>query len=158
MPTKTQLLLNYSAWQQPEDLYRNNMIYGVYIYLVTYCSYFFRSCPTNTFPYNNLCYAYVSTYKTWPVAEAYCQTTYSGGHLASIHSSQDQLFLYNNVSRKCISCPQTGMWIGSNNYGNPSNWTWSDGTTFNQFPDVTRYSGWPQQPESPATQQCMTIV
>lgn len=104
------------------------------------------------------CYIYQSTAKVWQAAETFCQSTYSG-HLASIHSVAQQDMLV-SLSQNFKNCPIYGFWVGANNYGStPTTWLWSDGSFFdNSTFKLTQYSKWPQQPDNPKAQQCMTIV
>lgn len=105
-----------------------------------------------------MCYVYINSkpLKGWKEAEKYCQQMY-GGHLPSIHSLEEQEFLMNNVSKNCSNCTPFGFWVGGNNYGNPKNWRWSDGTATDFIPQVTKHKGWFPQPDNPISQQCMTI-
>lgn len=116
-------------------------------------------CPANSYYFNGLCYAFISNIRrSWQDAETYCQATY-GGHLASIHSDEQQDFIFGTASQGGKNCTVYGFWIGGNNYGsNPIKWSWSDGTLLTRLPKVTNNTAWAPQPEDPKAQQCMTIV
>lgn len=59
--------------------------------------------------------------KSWEDAENICKAY--GGHLASISSSADQSFIYNNIKQY----KNDHFWIGLNDRANESVFVWSDG-------------------------------
>ena len=52
-----------------------------------------RVCPGGWEPFGGHCYQYSSTIETWSDAEDDCKS--KGGHLASIHSEAERVFIYN---------------------------------------------------------------
>ena len=68
------------------------------------------------------CFKYCgdTQYATW--AEDNCQ--YQGGHLASIHSAEEQNFIVQTFD------PSERVWIGSVDPDNNGVWEWTDGSTF----------------------------
>jgi len=68
------------------------------------------------------CYKYCgdTQYATW--AEDNCK--YQGGHLASIHSVEEQNFIVQTFN------PSGNVWIGAVDYDHDGVWEWTDGSSF----------------------------
>uniref|UniRef100_A0A914ELV0 C-type lectin domain-containing protein n=1 Tax=Acrobeloides nanus TaxID=290746 RepID=A0A914ELV0_9BILA len=91
--------------------------------------------------------------KAWQDAENYCKTF--GAHLTSIHSVQENIFIY-EFSTAGITVAAGAwtdeVWIGFNDLTNVGDYSWSDGSTVD-------YINWsPVAPASPSTQQCVCIL
>ncbi|WKY08527.1 hypothetical protein Q1695_007784 [Nippostrongylus brasiliensis] len=85
----------------------------------------------------------------WDDAEAFCVE--QGGHLASIHSEQENTFVANLArTNKKLTDPNDLTWIGLQADGN--GWKWSDNTTVN-------YINWaPKQPDNPGKENCVELA
>ena len=68
---------------------------------------------------NTLEYKQYLEYKTWPEAEAHCQS--EGGHLASVTSQEEQ---------EVAKAAGWSGWLGGSNQETEGRWTWTDGTTW----------------------------
>jgi len=89
-----------------------------------------ETCPDWWREFNQNCYQFVDTFKTWKDAENFCQgQTWGGvqGHLASIHSEEENIFV--------ASLARASMWLGYHDLHKEGQWTWTDGTT-------SSYSNW----------------
>ena len=85
---------------------------------------------------SDICYSHVDDSLNWNQAENCCVAW--GGHLASIHSFEDN-YIINNI-RNQSRC----TWIGLSYTANVSEYAWSDETTFdydNNYPDPPDSNG-----------------
>ncbi|CAH8384422.1 unnamed protein product [Eruca vesicaria subsp. sativa] len=85
------------------------------------------SCPTNWVlgPNQVKCYAYFRNFTSWEKSETFCIA--SGGHLASLSSNKELIFVQKLCNANATSC-----WIGGrtlNSTTSDFNWTWSDPKT-----------------------------
>ena len=90
----------------------------------------FLGCPDGWKEFNQACYKYVDSAKTWEDAESVCQgQTWQGvqGHLASVHSEEENIFV--------ASLAKETIWLGHHDLHKEGQWTWTDGTKFS-------YSNW----------------
>ena len=71
---------------------------------------------------NDNCYAFVDGNINWNQAEDCCVTW--GGHLASIHSTDDNILLNDICNQDTIT------WIGLNDIASEGNFEWSDGSGY----------------------------
>ena len=87
------------------------------------------------------CFKYCgdTQYANW--AEDNCQ--YQGGHLASIHSAEEQNFIVQTFN------PSGNVWIGAVDYDHDGVWEWTDGSSFDfsywipgSEPDGGLYNGY----------------
>lgn len=77
-------------------------------------------------------YVGVQTEMTWADARAYCQASYAGGDLASIHDDQAQT----NARDACMAvADDNSCWIGLNDVAVEGTFAWSDGS-------VADYAHW----------------
>ncbi|KAK6053094.1 lectin C-type domain protein [Cooperia oncophora] len=85
----------------------------------------------------------------WDDAEAFCVE--QGGHLASIHSEQENTFVANLARTNMkLTNPDDLTWIGLKAVGN--GWQWSDNTK-------TDYINWaPKQPDNPGKENCVELA
>ncbi|RCN48327.1 lectin C-type domain protein [Ancylostoma caninum] len=96
----------------------------------------------------NSCYKLFFGQK-WDDAEAFCIE--QGGHLASVHSEQENTFVANLArTNEKQSNPHELTWIGLKASGNA--WVWSDKTKVD-------YINWaPKQPDNPGKENCVQIA
>uniref|UniRef100_A0A914Q700 C-type lectin domain-containing protein n=1 Tax=Panagrolaimus davidi TaxID=227884 RepID=A0A914Q700_9BILA len=87
-----------------------------------------KSCPVSWQYYNTTGYCYIVLGgEFWQDAEQRC--VISGGHLVSIHSLEEDLYVTHLVS----GAPAHGLygvWIGLYTEDSNRNWKWTDGTPF----------------------------
>jgi hypothetical protein len=78
------------------------------------------------FEKTNSCYFFFSHHSLyWQDSEKYCSRF--GVHLASIHSVEEQNFLWNYIDTVCNDGCQA-PWIGLHSVDNGTTWQWSDGS------------------------------
>ncbi|KAL3045157.1 hypothetical protein OYC64_013420 [Pagothenia borchgrevinki] len=87
------------------------------------------NCPSSWSSYNSRCYKYMSETTTWARAEIHCVS--QGGHLVSIHSTEEDNFVTFLVRSSNTNVHET--WIGLNDIGEEGRWVWSDGSATNFF-------------------------
>ncbi|XP_036375393.1 lactose-binding lectin l-2-like [Megalops cyprinoides] len=82
------------------------------------------SCPTGWASFNGRCFQYFTLEKDWAEAESHCVSL--GGHLASVHSEEENNF----VKKLTLSYnPSDGrFWLGLTDCYKEGTWRWSDGT------------------------------
>jgi len=87
-------------------------------------------CPAGWKSMFDSCYQWFYTeMKTWQEAENHCQSF--GGHLASIHSEEENEF----ISKTLLGT----VWIGGRaSGGETGTWTWSDGTPWDYYGPVQK--------------------
>jgi len=78
-------------------------------------------CPDGWSKFDLSCYRLVYKRLTWSRAEGYCNEL--GGHLASVHSSEENDFIFGLVDKQKV-------WIGANDLNTEGFWVWSDGSAF----------------------------
>jgi hypothetical protein len=104
-------------------------------------------CDSGWSLYNSSCYK-MNFNHNWDDAEVDCVT--NGGHLASIHSTQENIFISTLARTGLDSDTSKQPWIGLKSTDG-SNWFWSDGTP-------TDFKAWGnKQPDSGNTKQCAQI-
>ncbi|XP_066910705.1 macrophage mannose receptor 1-like isoform X2 [Clytia hemisphaerica] len=91
-------------------------------------------------------YHFSSAKKTFAEAEDYCQSI--GGHLASIHSKEENDFVLKEAQNRGLVHP----YIGGTDAGSEGKWRWNDGTTM-------AYKKWlPNQPDNAGGKEhCMHL-
>ena len=94
------------------------------------------------------CYKVFRSKLSWQDAENYCVR--EGGHLASIHSKEENDFVAK------LASPVVGRaepWIGGNDLTAEGSWAWSDGSTFS----FTSWGNSPSQPDNAGNNEnCLT--
>uniref|UniRef100_A0A665TC85 C-type lectin domain-containing protein n=1 Tax=Echeneis naucrates TaxID=173247 RepID=A0A665TC85_ECHNA len=80
-------------------------------------------CPSGWTFFEQRCFIFIDSPKTWTDAEIYCQ--FEGANLASIHSYEENHFVMSLTRGDTNSFPLT--WIGG---FSPGFWMWSDGFKF----------------------------
>ncbi|XP_063077513.1 ladderlectin-like [Engraulis encrasicolus] len=91
-----------------------------------------QSCPWGWLRYDNRCFKFVSTKRTWAESERYC--VMMGGNLASVHNMDEYYFVQDLVRTHTHDTPHT--WIGGCDAAQEGLWLWSDGSRF----DYTHWS------------------
>ncbi|XP_028447359.1 galactose-specific lectin nattectin-like [Perca flavescens] len=84
------------------------------------------SCPPEWTQFGSRCFSFYSETKTWIDAETFCQT--AGGHLASIHSDEENTFLKDYINQ--VTGANTQAWIGGSDAVQVFTWLWTDGSNF----------------------------
>ncbi|KAG7215543.1 hypothetical protein INR49_014710 [Caranx melampygus] len=80
-------------------------------------------CPTDWQLFENSCYLISRVTRDWSGAQAYCQSR--GGHLAIIHTAEEQTFLWDLLPRGHWN----SYWFGITDGETEDVWKWVDGTT-----------------------------
>uniref|UniRef100_A0A914XXC5 C-type lectin domain-containing protein n=1 Tax=Panagrolaimus superbus TaxID=310955 RepID=A0A914XXC5_9BILA len=95
------------------------------------------------------CYALFQESYEWAMAEERC--TIDGAHLASIHSTDEAMFVANLGADK-DDCYRSTVFIGFHTEDNNTHWRWTDGTSFD-------YANWsPGNPTLPGIRNCGTFL
>ncbi|CEF70165.1 C-type lectin domain and C-type lectin-like domain and C-type lectin fold domain-containing protein [Strongyloides ratti] len=86
----------------------------------------FCGCPDGWIfsPHDSKCYKVSNTLSGWNVGEYNC--AFIGGHLASIHSLEQNQFLW-ELGRRIGKY----IWVGAAQFGNNPNYVYADGSPFN---------------------------
>ncbi|XP_041933423.1 C-type mannose receptor 2-like [Alosa sapidissima] len=84
------------------------------------------TCPVGWELYNQHCFRFISSLKTWAEAERFCLLL--GGHLASVHSVAEYHFIQVLIVTQTLDSPYT--WIGGSDAQQEGFWFWSDGSRF----------------------------
>ncbi|XP_054843812.1 C-type lectin lectoxin-Phi1-like [Eublepharis macularius] len=107
-------------------------------------------CNENWKSHGFYCYRYFDTPRTFSEAEAECQGYGQHGHLASIVSPADSVFLADLAENANYD-----IWIGLRNTEGCNSWAWTDATPFN--PAYTPWAEW--QPNSCNSEQvCVQLI
>ena len=84
------------------------------------------ACPSEEWiPYDGNCYWKTPFDTRWLSGEDICNTAFPGSHMASIHDSLENAFIYEYVANF------TSTWIGFRRYDDDVPWSWSDGSPAN---------------------------
>ncbi|XP_068426971.1 uncharacterized protein [Clinocottus analis] len=84
-------------------------------------------CPSHWYRFQNQCFGFMDSKKTWTEAEGYC--LFEGANLASVHSAEENLFLQGLTREDTHDFPMT--WIGGHDAIYAGLWMWTDGSKFN---------------------------
>ena len=84
-------------------------------------------CGGNWTQFGVHCYKYFGERLSWYDAQARCEQ--EGGHLTSIHSAEENLFVTSLQPKD--SARDSGIWIGGNDIDTEGIWEWTDGSTWN---------------------------
>ena len=76
------------------------------------------TCPSGYSPFQQSCYKFFSSSKSWQNARAQCQA--DGGDLVSIANQEEYAFVQ--------SLQSVGFWLGYNDIGHEGRFVWSDGS------------------------------
>uniref|UniRef100_A0A8C1VTT5 C-type lectin domain-containing protein n=1 Tax=Cyprinus carpio TaxID=7962 RepID=A0A8C1VTT5_CYPCA len=88
---------------------------------------FYHSCETGWSRHGKRCFKVFNDPKSWKDAENICQDF--DGHLASIHSDEEYVFIQNLI--RYTTHEPTRAWIGGHDAVHEGAWLWSDGSKFN---------------------------
>ncbi|NXK52614.1 REG4 protein, partial [Chauna torquata] len=93
------------------------------------------NCPGGWSYYKLSCFKYFRQLHTWDEAEAQCQSSHSGAHLAWVEEPNEAATL-----RKVISYYQRSqpVWLGLRYLQQGQGWQWTDGNKYN---DSSKLSG-----------------
>lgn len=80
------------------------------------------TCPQRWLQFNTSCYLISSFTDNWVNAKAYCEEW--GGHLAIIHTPEEQTFVWNLLPRGHWNA----FWFGVSDETAEEDWLWVDGT------------------------------
>ncbi|XP_034020003.1 type-2 ice-structuring protein-like isoform X2 [Thalassophryne amazonica] len=96
------------------------------------------SCPSGWSEISGRCFLYVPRCLSWTGAESNCM--YMGGHLASVHSSDEYLDIQNLIIK--VTQQSNEAWLGGSDTFKEGHWIWTDGTPF-------RFNNWcPGEPNN----------
>nr|XP_025043798.1 asialoglycoprotein receptor 1-like [Pelodiscus sinensis] len=70
-------------------------------------------CPPDWYQYRDSCYYPVMTTKTWEKAETECKDLVEGAHLASVHSAEENNFIYYLMGTPNNDKKKEGYWLPS---------------------------------------------
>lgn len=96
--------------------------------LFSTCVVVHQACPPSWTQLDRRCFIFFREPKSWVDAETACIRI--GGNLASIHSSEENLFLSKLIAR-VNRYEGLHTWIGGSDAVKERKWLWSDGTAFN---------------------------
>ncbi|XP_073319021.1 uncharacterized protein [Pagrus major] len=80
------------------------------------------TCPVDWHLFNNSCYSVSRVTRDWAESKSYCES--QGGHLAIIHTAEEQTFVWNLLPRGHWNA----FWIGISDEHTEDHWKWVDGT------------------------------
>ncbi|KAM6959197.1 uncharacterized protein FYW47_010621 [Aplochiton taeniatus] len=80
------------------------------------------TCPSDWVTFNSSCYFISTGSNSWPDSQAYCQRF--RGHLAIIHTAEEQTFLWDLLPRGHWNA----YWFGISDETTEEEWKWVDGT------------------------------
>ncbi|KAL7876140.1 hypothetical protein AOLI_G00111030 [Acnodon oligacanthus] len=89
----------------------------------------FPECQNGWYQFGSRCFRIYTAAVTWSYAEQNCVDM--GGHLASVHSSEEYIFIQELVQNATNSNSQT--WLGGTDAAQEGVWAWTDGSAFNYF-------------------------
>ncbi|KAG9274629.1 galactose-specific lectin nattectin-like [Astyanax mexicanus] len=105
------------------------------------------NCPFGWVKYGERCFTYVSQYRDWTSAEAYCVS--QGANLASIHTELENMFVKALV--RAYDPIGNPTWIGLSACQKPYTWFWSDGTKYD-------YSKWNSNEPNRFNDECCVQI
>ncbi|XP_068460374.1 ladderlectin-like [Clinocottus analis] len=83
-------------------------------------------CPDNFFYYNGRCFRFFPDLLPWAEAEENCMNM--SANLASVHSRDEDVFIYSMIKERDASNPES--WIGGSDCQQDNVWLWSNGKKF----------------------------
>ena len=89
-------------------------------------------CPDGWTKFDNSCYYFGVIPKSWQDAEVACERL--GGHLATVHSAEEEKFVLDYVKRErneLVDLSRGYTWIGGHDFLQESNWMWITDEIFN---------------------------
>uniref|UniRef100_A0A8B9KKX6 C-type lectin domain-containing protein n=1 Tax=Astyanax mexicanus TaxID=7994 RepID=A0A8B9KKX6_ASTMX len=131
----------------PNQLWKCMDINYIHVKTVLFL-FFLAECQDGWLQFKSHCFKVFTTNENFKTSEENCVS--AGGHLASMHSNADNVFIKDLVWNTTNSNAVT--WIGARDAGQLGKWVWTDGSAFD-------YSIWSNgQPDkySPL-EQCVEI-
>ncbi|XP_070583180.1 lectin-like isoform X2 [Erythrolamprus reginae] len=94
------------------------------------------SCASGWVQYKSACYKAVKQPNTWTEAEISCQRSTPNSHLASIHSVEENDFIFHLMDKPVDYTQGQAYWIGAHDTFKEGTFVWTDGSRFdyNSFP------------------------
>ncbi|XP_053107195.1 lectin-like [Hemicordylus capensis] len=89
------------------------------------------SCAVGWIQFQNACYKTVMERKNWTDAEIACQSHGRNAHLASIHSAEENDFVFNLMGKPMDHKKNEAYWIGGHDLFKEGRFMWTDGSEFN---------------------------
>uniref|UniRef100_A0A8C8VJT3 C-type lectin domain-containing protein n=1 Tax=Pelusios castaneus TaxID=367368 RepID=A0A8C8VJT3_9SAUR len=86
-------------------------------------------CPTNWYQYRDSCYYPMTATKSWEKAEADCMDLMRGTHLASVHSAEENNFIYYLMGMPNDYQNKKAYWLGGHHKSqgqSQGSWRWAD--------------------------------
>ncbi|XP_029437459.1 snaclec rhodocytin subunit alpha-like [Rhinatrema bivittatum] len=103
---------------------------GVSAFSRSDCLCFEGCCEEGWFQYQDACYQPSSTKMTWEEAEDKCKSLSKDSHLASVHSDEENNYIYHLMGKLKYSKNNEAYWLGGrrDRKKNPHEFTWTDGS------------------------------
>uniref|UniRef100_A0A914QGK5 C-type lectin domain-containing protein n=1 Tax=Panagrolaimus davidi TaxID=227884 RepID=A0A914QGK5_9BILA len=115
----------------------------------TFVPLLIKACPNGSIPFftdPTLCFSFQTEKTNFIGAEEICIGL--GGHLASVHSMYENVFVSEEAALTFTKSESDDFWIGANNFVALGNWTWMDGTPFD-------FKDWDKgQPQNTSNTNC----
>ncbi|XP_061186317.1 perlucin-like protein [Saccostrea echinata] len=109
-------------------------------------------CPDGWEMFDSSCYYFGVVPKAWQDAEVACERL--GGHLATVHSSEEEQFILDYVLRErkaLVDMSHGYTWLGGHDFLQEGNWMWITDEVFN-------YTNWRvTNPASNQAEDCMDL-
>nr|XP_028593876.1 snaclec 3-like isoform X1 [Podarcis muralis] len=87
-------------------------------------------CERGWVQYQNACYKAVTQPMTWTDAEMACQRYDRDSHLASIHSPEENDFIFHLMGKPLDYTKGKAYWIGAHDTFKEGDFVWTDGSKF----------------------------
>ncbi|XP_062974453.1 snaclec subunit B-like [Elgaria multicarinata webbii] len=87
-------------------------------------------CQTGWVQYKDACYKAVMERKNWNEAEMGCLSYGRNSHLASIHSAEENDFIFHLMGKPLNYVEGKAYWIGAHDLFQEGSFTWTDGSEF----------------------------
>ncbi|XP_042295917.1 lectin-like isoform X2 [Sceloporus undulatus] len=87
-------------------------------------------CETGWVQYMNACYKVETVPKIWTDAEMACQSYGWNAHLASIHSTEENDFIFHLMGKPLDYTKGQAYWIGGHDIFKEGTFVWTDGSRF----------------------------
>nr|XP_020647979.1 lectin-like isoform X1 [Pogona vitticeps]XP_020647980.1 lectin-like isoform X1 [Pogona vitticeps] len=87
-------------------------------------------CATGWVQYADSCYKAVMEPKNWNDAEMACQSYGRNSHLASIHSAEENDFIFHLMGKPLDHTNGKAYWIGAHDTFKEGSFVWTDGSGF----------------------------
>uniref|UniRef100_A0A8C8RFU3 C-type lectin domain-containing protein n=1 Tax=Pelusios castaneus TaxID=367368 RepID=A0A8C8RFU3_9SAUR len=88
-------------------------------------------CDDGWVQYQDSCYKPVMEPKKWSEAEMACQSYRKNAHLASIHSAEENDFIFHLMGKPQDYNSGQAYWIGAHDLFQKGSFTWTDGSEYN---------------------------